>query len=156
MIRASVNIAEQNGKIQSKLPWTYWAWCYSHRLELACKDALTSPLFKDIVEMLLRLYYIYSKSPKKCRELTDITDELKEVFQFPNGGNVPIRSRGSRWISHKRKALQRLLDRYGAYMNHLATLVEDKTITSTDRARLKGYLLKWRQSKMLIGAAIYI
>ena len=41
-------------------------------------------------------------------------------------------------------------------MNHLATLVEDKTITSTDWAQLKGYLLKWRQSKRLIGAAIYI
>ena len=27
---ASINIAEQNGmkgKIQSKLPWIYWAWC---------------------------------------------------------------------------------------------------------------------------------
>ena len=127
---ASNNIAEQNGmkgKIQTKLPWIYWASCYAHYLELACKEALMSPLFKDIVEMLLRLYYIYSKFPKKCQELTDIMDDLKEIFQFPNGGNVPIRSHGSRWINHKQKALQCLLDRYGAYTNNLATLVEDKS-----------------------------
>lgn len=41
-------------------------------------------------------------------------------------------------------------------MNHLAALVEGKAINSTDLARLKGYILKWRQSKMLIGAALYI
>ncbi len=89
---ASVNISDQNGmkgKIQRELPWIFWAWCYAHRLELACKDALSSPLFNDIVEMLLRLYYLYSKSPKKSRELTDIVENLKEVFDFPKGGNVP-------------------------------------------------------------------
>lgn len=115
---ASVNVSDQNGmkgKIQKELPWIFWAWCYAHRLELACKDALSSPLFKDIVEMLLRLYYLYSKSPKKSRELPDIVENLKEVFDFPKGGNVPVRSQGSRWINHKRKVLQRFVDRYGAY-----------------------------------------
>ena len=29
--------------------------------------------------MLLRLYYLYEKSPKKCRELEDVVSELKEV-----------------------------------------------------------------------------
>ena len=114
---ASVNVAEQNGmrgKLQRELPWVSWAWCYAHRLELACKDAFSSKLFKDIVEMLLRLYYLYEKSPKKSRELADIVADLKEVFEFPDGGNLPIRSQGSRWIYHKRKALQRIVDRYGA------------------------------------------
>ena len=36
------------GKTQRELPWLYWAWCYAHRLELACKDALSSQLFKNI------------------------------------------------------------------------------------------------------------
>ncbi|KAL5466909.1 hypothetical protein EMCRGX_G031068 [Ephydatia muelleri] len=51
------------------------------RLELACKDALCSDLFTVIDEMLLRLYYIYEKSPQICRELTDIADDLKECTQ---------------------------------------------------------------------------
>ena len=41
----AVNISEQNGmrgKLQRQLPWLQWTWCYSHRLELACKDAFSS------------------------------------------------------------------------------------------------------------------
>ena len=38
----------------------------------------------------------------------------------------------------------------------MTALSEDQTIRSTDRARLKGYLKTWKQSKMLIGAAMYV
>ena len=82
---ASVNISEQNGMrgiMQRALPWLFWAWCYAHRLELACQDSLSGKLFKDIQEMLLRLYYLYEKSAKKSRELIDIVDDLKETSTF--------------------------------------------------------------------------
>ena len=65
------------GKLCATLPWLFWAWCYAHRLELACKDAFSSRLFKDIDEMLLRLYYLYEKSPKKCRELSDLMGSVQ-------------------------------------------------------------------------------
>ena len=58
-----------------------------------------------------------------------------------------MRSEGSHWINHKRKALQRLVDRYGVFLNHVMTLAEDQSIKSTDRACLKGYLKQWKQSK---------
>ena len=59
---ASVNVSGQNGmRGKDSLPW-----CYTHQLELACKDAFSSKLFHDIDSMLLRLYYLYEKSPKKC------------------------------------------------------------------------------------------
>ncbi len=149
---ASVNIAEQNGmkgKLQRELPWIYWAWCYAHQLELACKDALSS---QDLEEMLLRMYYLYSKSPKKCREQADIVENLNEVFEFPKR---PVRSQGDGSIT--RKALQRVVDRYGgAYLNHLLALIEDPSVKSDDRAKLKGYTQKWKQPKMLIGAAMSI
>jgi len=32
---------------------------------------------------------------------------------------------------------------------------EDKSIKSTDRQHLKGYLLKWRQARMIIGSTLY-
>ena len=70
-----VNIAQANGvkgRMQRELPWLNWAWCYAHRLELACKNYFTSELFKSVADMLLRLYYLYSKSPKKLRELSDV------------------------------------------------------------------------------------
>ena len=117
-----MNVAQQNGMrgiIQSAHPWFVWAWCYVHRLELACKSALTSKLFKDVEKMLLRL--------------GEIVEDLKEVFELPKGGNIPVRSQGSRWINHKRRALQRVVNRYGAYISHLTALAEDSSIKAEDR-----------------------
>ena len=53
-------------------------------------------------------------------------------------------------------ALQRVVDRYGAYITHIAALIEDTSLKSDDRARLKGYVKKWKQARMLIGVAMYI
>ena len=85
-----------------------------------------------------------------------MVEDLKEIWEFSGGGNLPVRSEGSHWINHKRKALQRLVERYGAFVNHVTTLAEDNSIKSTDRARLTGYLKKWKQSKVLIGTAMYV
>lgn len=100
--------------------------------------------------MLLRLY---EKSPKKSREVIDLIADLKEVFDFPGGGDLPVRSQGSCWISHKRKALQRVIDRYGAYVTHLNMLAEDRSTRGEDKVRIRGYIKKWSQSKILIGCA---
>ena len=62
---AAVNISEINvmkGKMQSKLPWLMWQWCYGDRLELACKDALCSKVIKDVMELLLQICYLHHKS----------------------------------------------------------------------------------------------
>ena len=142
-------------KLQSKLPWVSWSWCFAYRLELACKDAFTSPLFAQINVLLLRLYYLYEKSPKKSQELSAIFNDLKEVFSMPNGGTVPVRCHGTRWITYKRKALQRILDRYGLYIAHLTTLSQDRAVTAADRAKPSGYLRKWCDCKVLIGCAMY-
>lgn len=133
--------------------------CFGHGamlIALSLHARMPFPVISSRILMLLRLYYLYEKSPKKCRELCDLMDDLKEVFEFPKeGGNLPTRAHGSRWISYKRKALQRFVDRYGAYLKHLSKLTEDKSIKSIDRQRLKGYLLKWRDARMLIGSALY-
>ena len=68
---------------------------------------------------------------------------------------MPIRSHGSRWITHKRKAL-RVVDRFGAYVNHLATLADDRALRVEDRARIKGYVGKWVQYKCILGCAMYV
>ena len=69
--------------------------------------------------MLLCLYYVYEKSAKKSNELAGVVEELRDVFEFSGGGNLPIRLHDTRWITHKR-VLQRILDRYRAYVHHLA------------------------------------
>ena len=154
---ASVNIGLHKSikeRFQSRLPWIFWSWCFAHRLELASKDALSSRLFKSVEEMLLRLYYLYEKSPKKTCELVAVVEDLKEAFELPLGGDVPIRSQGSRWITHKRRALQRVIDRYGAYINHLISLADEST--GEDKPRLHGYLRNWSEFRILVGCAFYI
>ena len=55
-----------------------------------------------------------------------------------------------------RQALQRIIDRYGAYISHLTALSVDSSVNNADKAKLKGYLSKWQQGKMLIGCAMYV
>ena len=91
---ASVNVGEHNGlkaQMQQALPRLFWSWCYKHRLELACKSVFSSSLFTKIIDnMLLRLLYIYEKSPKKSHELANIVDFLRCISEFPSGGNLPV------------------------------------------------------------------
>ena len=63
---------------------------------------LKEHLLDFIDEMLLRIYFIYEKSPKKCRELESIVNDLKEVFNFSDEGKGvrPIRACGTRWVCH--------------------------------------------------------
>ena len=99
---------------------------------------------------------MYEKSPKKVRELKDIVEDLHEVFSYQGSNCIPVCSQGSCWLTHKRKAFQKVVDQHGAYINHLIALHRDESIKSEDRARLKGYVLKWSHSKFLLGSAMYI
>ena len=104
---ANVNMGNNGvkGLIQSDRPWVVTIWCLAHRLELAIRDALKKTYFSEVDDFLLRVYYVYSKSPKKCKELEDVVSELKECLdpsEFPDDGGVrPLRACGTRFISHK-------------------------------------------------------
>ena len=137
---ASVNICVHSGmksRMQEVLPWLFWAWCFSHRLELACKDAFKSSLFTEIDDMLLRFFYLHKNSPKKMKELATIGEELNEVFHFLKGGSgsAPVCCQGTRWITHKRRAMQRIVDRFGAYIQHLTGMVNDSSVKPSDKAK---------------------
>ena len=159
---ASVNMGIRsglNGLLTEAMPWITFFWCLAHRLELAITDALKNSLFSQIDEMLLRIYYLYEKAPKKCRELNEIVDELKHCLEPSDlpveGGNRPLRACGTRFIAHKVVALGRVVDRLGAYLSHLSTLSEDKSLRAADRQKMKGYALKWRDAKVIIGCAYF-
>ena len=113
---ASVNIAQHKSirsKLQEYLPRS---WCCAHHLELSSKDGLISQLFKSIEDMLLWLCYMYEKSPKKVHELKGIVEDLQVVFSYQGSNCNPVRSQVSHWLTHKRKALQKVVDQYGAYI----------------------------------------
>ena len=116
-------------------------------------SALPSVYFRFIDDMLLRLYYLYEKSPKKCRKLQDIINDLSECFDFDDKGVRPLRSSGSRWVGHKLSAMKRVVAKFGAYSAHIGALCQDTTVRADDRAKLKGYT-KWVDAKYL--SALFI
>ena len=94
---AANNIAAQplKGLVEQKIPFL------AHRLELAIKDALSGILFDSIDDMLLRLYYLYEKTPNRCIELESLCSDLKECLEFDENGIRPVRASETRWLSHK-------------------------------------------------------
>ena len=106
--------------------------------------------------MLLKLYYLYEKAPKKCRELEEVVSDLKECICIDEAGIKPVRASGSRWVSHKLNAMRRVLSKYGAYTGHLLALSEDHSLKSTDRAKFRGYCSQWLQAKYLLGCAVFV
>ena len=85
-------------------------------MELALKDAFHTLPFGDIDDMLMKLCYLYEKSPKQHRELK----ELPEAYA--NSIPKPSKAHGTRWIEHKYSAMEKLLENYGGYMVHLESL----------------------------------
>ena len=67
-------------------------WCLAHWLELAVEDALKGTTFDTVDNMLLKVYYIYKKAPKKCRELEEIVLDLKECISIDEADIMPIRA----------------------------------------------------------------
>ena len=69
---AAVNCGK-NASVKTMLqeinPWLMSGWCSPHRLELALKDSLSNQeLLKEVDDIILRLYYLYKKSPKKLHD----------------------------------------------------------------------------------------
>jgi hypothetical protein len=156
---ANVNIAQGGlkGLLQKEQPWIFVFWCLAHRLELSLKDATKGTFFTTIDDLLLRLYYLYEKSPKKCRELEGIVEILRSSMEeMPaRGGIRPIRACGTRFVAHKVAALERVTGMFGAYVNHLITLSQDSSVRPIDREKLKGYVRKWQTVKVVLGCALF-
>ena len=65
----NANIADSGlkGHLVQRFPSILVTWCLSHRVELAVKGGLKGTYFDKIDHLLLKMYYLYEKSPKKCR-----------------------------------------------------------------------------------------
>ena len=58
-------------------------------------------------------------------------------------------------MAHKVAALERIIDRFGAYVSHLSSLTEDTSVRAVDRQKLVGYVRKWRDVKIMLGGAYF-
>ena len=74
---ASVNMGPLNGLgkiVRDSALWLQLVHCFNHRIKLALKDAFDTSPFGDIDNMLMKLYYLYEKSPKRYRELKELSE----------------------------------------------------------------------------------
>ena len=67
----------------------------------------------------------------------------------PGRGVRPLRASGTRIVSHKIAALCRVLERFGAYLNQLCSLIHDASVKSVDKQKLTGYICHWRDAKVV-------
>ena len=93
--------------LKEKSPWLHIIHCFSHRLELAVKDAFKNEAFVKIDNMLSVLYKLYKYSPKRYRELKcfaaawdKVVPKLKKAYN-------------TKWIDHKYKVTEIGLRNYG-------------------------------------------
>ena len=66
------------------------------------------------------------------------------------GGIKPAESTGTRWIDHRIRAMQRLVDKSGLYCQHLQHTIPETKKKTKDRAILQGKFDKLIDSKVLL------
>ena len=74
---ARVNVGVHRGvatQLIIQAPWLQVIHCLNRRVELALKDAFTTIHLKNIEEILLKLYYLYQKSPNRLKELQELSE----------------------------------------------------------------------------------
>ena len=105
-------------------------------------------------------YYLYKKSPKKLRQLKGLVEEFEESYDFTEGGYKPKKASGTRciarWIVHKIRALELIIDKYGVFMTHLKALSDDKSYSSSDRAKYNEWYKKWTNARIPLLACVSI
>ena len=141
---ASVNSGKGLGliaKLQEENEWILFVWCFSHRLELALKDALAD-FINPVDKSLMNLHYLYHKSSKKLRELKLLFKDIKENFQMFGDGVKLVKSTGTQWIEHHiRVVMARVIDKFGLYTRHLHDFISREKNSKT-KATVQGKLNK--------------
>ena len=143
---AAVNLGVRAGLVallRKDMPWLIGMHCLNHRLELSAKDAFSKTYMDEISTMLMNLFYVYEKSPKRLRELRNFADVMDEHVRKPE------KAHGTRWLQHKSRALQSLLLSYPIIVTHLEALAAEYG-TKSDAAKFKGYLRKLTSFKFIL------
>ena len=66
---------------------------------------------------------------------------MKDEFEMYGGGRKPVKSTGTRWIDHRIRVMQCLVDKYGLYCQDLQHTIPE-TKKTKDRAILQESSIK--------------
>ena len=57
---------------------------------------------------------------------------------------------------HKIGAITQILDKFSLYITHLENVATDTSYRAKEHNQIKGYLNKWKNSKMLVNLCFYL
>ena len=114
---AVVNTGIHHGALMKESsPWLQVIHCFNHILELSIKDAFKTDTCVKIDKILMKMCYLYQKSPKRLRELQRMSEAWEKSVSRPS------KSHDTRWIDHKLKSMQIVLENYGVFLVHVESL----------------------------------
>ena len=80
---------------------------------------------------------------------------MKDGFEMYGDGMKPVKSTGTCWIDHRIHAMQRLVDKYGLYCQHLQHTIPEIKKTK-DCAIIRGKFDKLINVKVLLRSCIFV
>ena len=69
----------------------------------------------------MKMCYLYQKSPKRLRELQRMSEAWEKLVSRPS------KSHDTRWIDHKLKSMQIVLENYGVFLVHVESLSQNNS-----------------------------
>ena len=132
------------GYVEQVVPWVGFFLCLAYHLELLLKEALNGTLFSTTDEMLMRVYYLYHRSPTMSCELYEVIASLQlylehsDIPHTKTKGNWPLHAYETRFVTHKATAISGFFDQYDGFLDHLISLTEDSSVKPADKQKNEG------------------
>ena len=89
-----------------------------------------------MISFFKKLCSIYSISPKRCRDLTDIIEELK--IQLKKIGNIF----GIRWVASSYRTMNAVWSNYQALYRHFQKVLHSSDTKSAEKSTYQGLVTK--------------
>ena len=150
---ASVNFGRSSGlmkRLSNGRDWLITFHCVNHRVELAVKDAFKTSDFVVVDQFYMGVYNLLKNSGK-------IKGEIKEAAKALDIQHYVLsKITGTRFVGHRRKAYDRLLQIWPALIAAFENVVADRKTVKTTKEKLNGYLDKLRSYKFLSMTCCYV
>ena len=151
---ASVNTGAYNGvltQLSTTRGWLLTVHCANHRVELAFKSALQKSNLNVCDELYQAIYTLLKNSGKLNSEVYSACKSLGI-----DGHKKLPKIQGTRFISHRRKALNVLIDVWPALIVTFENALASPAGKSETKAKIRGLLLRLKSYELLCKVCAYI
>ena len=137
--------------------WVSFAKCFSHRHELALKDAVKEVLEPVDTSLCDFNPHLHAKFSMKHRKLKNLFNVLSGQLEMYSADVLPVKATGTRWIDHKTHAMDRVLKNLG-YIPNICKMsnVISTTTNSKVRATLEEKYVKLVDANVFLHCVLFI